>query len=62
MRYKVFVSTEFACESYYCEREQQAHLLFNMATESNLFSYVELSKVIDECFLEKEWSKEDNDD
>lgn len=57
--YKVFVSTGYDHDSFYCEREGQAHLLFNMAVDSKMFSYVELCKVEEECFGMREWSTED---
>lgn len=59
MRYKVFVSTDYECETFYCEREQQAHLLFNMAKDSKDFSYVSLSKTIEDEVLMREWGEGD---
>lgn len=60
MRYKVFVSTEAGSyESFYCDRKDQAHLLFNMAKSSDMFDYVSLSETIDEDFLVRDWTAEE---
>lgn len=56
MKYKVFVSNGNDSTSFYCDTKESANLLFNMAVNSGMFTYVELADVIDECFLQKEWS------
>lgn len=56
MRYKIFCSTGHEADTFYCDRKDQAHLLFNMAVESKFFEYVELAEVTEECFAVREWS------
>ena len=55
MAYKVFVSTGYACETFYCEREMQAHELFNMAVDSKNYTYVSLSEIKTVDSLKREW-------
>lgn len=59
MVYKVFVSNGIDGESFYCKRQQQADLLYRVCIESGFFSYVSLEEVIEERFLQKEWSDPD---
>lgn len=62
MVYKVFVSNGYDSESFYCKAMQQADLLYRVCIESGFFSYVSLEEVIEERFLQKEWSDPDNDE
>lgn len=59
MRYKVFVTTEGDYENFYCDRKEQADLLFNMAKYSKMFSYVSLYETVDEDFMVREWEEGD---
>lgn len=59
MRYKVFCSNGHDGDSFYIEDKGKAHLLFNMAVDSKMFAYVSLEEVIDEGFLQREWSADD---
>ena len=56
MRYKVFCSNGYEGDSFYIEDKSKANLLFNMAVDSKMFEYVSLEEVIDEGFLQREWS------
>ena len=58
MRYKVFCSNGYDGYSFYCDNNEKAHLLFNMAVASEMFSYVDLAEVTEECFLVKEWAND----
>lgn len=62
MRYKVFCSNGYEPDIFYCDDKNKAHLLFNMAVSCGFFKYVELAEVIDECFMVREWSSEDEND
>lgn len=59
MRYKIFVSDGHDCEAFYCADKSKAELLYRMAVASDLFTYVSLSEVMDEDFVQKEWSSND---
>lgn len=59
MRYRVLVSNGNDSTSFYSDTKEYADLLFNMAVNSGMFTYVELADVIDECFVRKEWSADD---
>ena len=59
MRYRVFVSNGEEYKSLYTTDTEEARLLFNMAKNSGMFTYVCLDKVIDDNQIITEWFKED---
>ena len=58
MNYRVFVSDEWENNSFYVENRQQAELLFNMAVNSKMFSYVELAEIKENLITKREWVDE----
>ena len=58
MPYKVFVSTEETIETFRCDRQNQAQLLFDMAVASKMFNYVSLYHIEDRDFLQREWAND----
>lgn len=62
MSYKVFVSTDYDKEEFCVDSKEQANLLYRMAINSRMFSYVS-QHVINEqpCFM-REWVEEENTD
>ena len=60
MRYRVMVSNGYENDCFYTEYKSQADLLFNMAVDSKMFSYVELAEVREECYIKREWAEEDD--
>ena len=58
MRYRVMVSNGYDSDYFYTDDKSQAHLLFNMAVESKMFSYVALDEVQVEYYTKREWADE----
>ena len=56
MRYRIMVSNGYENDCFYTEYKSQADLLFNMAVDSKMFSYVELSEAEAEYRLMRDWS------
>lgn len=58
MKYRILVSTN-GCEvdRFYTEDKSQADLLFNMAVESKMFSYVELAEAKEEYIPKRDWEE-----
>lgn len=55
MRYKVYCSTDFDNESFYCDRKEQAEKLYNIAIDSNWFEYVCLYEIEEKNRVLKDW-------
>ncbi len=58
MSYKVFVSTGETIETFRCDWQGQAQLLFDMAVASKMFTYVSLYFIEDRDFLQREWAND----
>jgi hypothetical protein len=62
MQYKILVSDDYLVDSFYVENKAQAELLFNMAVESKMFTYVQLTEIREESSVKKEWAEGDDSD
>ena len=60
MRYRIRFSTEWDSDYICSEDKNQAQLIFNMAVDSKMFSYVSLEEAVEHYVMIKEWT-EDND-
>lgn len=59
MRYRIFCSDEEESYFFYCNTEDSANVLFNMATQSKFFSYVGLEVRTEGYSGIREWSEDD---
>lgn len=58
MKYRVLVSINgYEADRFYTEDKPQADLLFNMAVESKMFSYVELAEAQEEYIPKRDWEE-----
>lgn len=59
MRYKIFCSDEYEYTNFYCDNENDANLLFNIAVASKYFEYVTIEEMTEKGKLVREWSESD---
>lgn len=59
MRYRIFCSDEEGNYFFYCKTKESANVLFNMATQSKFFTYVELEVITEGYSRIREWSEDD---
>lgn len=60
MKYKIYVSTELDHHECYCERYEEALMIYKMAIETGWFDYVCLCEAKEDTRCVEEWSG-DND-
>lgn len=55
MRYKIFLSNSHDTWHYYIDDKERAKLLYRMATQSRLFTFVQLAEVYEKAAILDEW-------
>lgn len=58
MRYRIICADEEENYFFYCNTEDSANTLFNMAIKSKFFNYVELEVITEGFSVIREWSEE----
>jgi hypothetical protein len=59
VRYRIACTDEEGSYFFYCNTEESANVLFNMATQSKFFTYVELEVITEGYSRIREWSEDD---
>ena len=60
MRYKVLVSNGYDSHTFYSDDKEESNLIYRMAVNSNMFTYVDLRQIKEVDSILEDWSDDDD--